>query len=93
VNEQKDAIKNNKMKRIMSKLTLVVIRWNGSNVKMSKPCKHCISYIKRIGIKKIYYSDEQSFIYSKVSQLESNHVSMVWKVINKLRVDKLRVDK
>lgn len=30
---------------------------NGYNIGNSKPCKHCQYYLKKFGIKKVYYTD------------------------------------
>ena len=61
----------------MSKLKLIVVRWNGTRFTMSKPCKHCIEFIKTTGIKKIYYSDDSgNLVYEHIRDIESNHISM-----------------
>jgi len=52
---------------------------------MSKPCKHCIEFLKNIGIKKIYYSDDNSnIIYENINSIENNHISMYDSIINNL---------
>ena len=42
---------------------------------MSKPCKHCIRLLKDVGIKRVYYSDEGSFVCEKISEIQTTHVS------------------
>lgn len=67
---------------MFSKIVLVVIRWNGTGFRMSKPCKHCTQYLKYIGIKKVYYStDEGTLKYEKVNNMSSDHVCMVRRLI------------
>jgi deoxycytidylate deaminase len=64
----------------MRNVSLLVIRSKGDTFNSSKPCKHCIDYIKRIGIKKIYYSnDEGQIVYEKIGDLHSEHESMIKK--------------
>jgi deoxycytidylate deaminase len=71
-----------KIYRMFSKLEIVVIRYSNEKLKMSKPCKHCIKYLKYIGIKKVHYSDEHGNIISeKTKDLQSEHVCAVRKVI------------
>ena len=72
-----------KIKRNLSKLSIVVIRWADEQFKMSKPCVHCIRYLKLMNINKIYYSDgENNLICCKVHKLESNHISQYNRRIN-----------
>ena len=67
--------------RMMGKMYIVVIRWNGQEFKFSKPCNHCIKYLRKIGIKKIYYSlDDGSMKYEKLKYMESDHVCIARKV-------------
>lgn len=38
-------------------MSILVVRTNNKNqLMMSKPCLHCMSYLKYVGIKKAYYS-------------------------------------
>jgi deoxycytidylate deaminase len=72
------------IKRLLSKTYIVVIRLGGdthSNFVNSKPCMHCINYMKNLGIKKIYYSNQLGeIIHEKVSAMSSNHISMIRRV-------------
>ena len=62
--------KKYKNKKIMNKVSLYVVRirnnMNGLNeedyLKMSKPCMHCASKIKKIGIKTVYYSVDDNYV-------------------------------
>jgi len=43
----------------------------------SRPCKHCSKMLRNIGVKTIYYSDEDGDIsYEKVKYLHSDHLSL-----------------
>lgn len=68
----------------MKGISILVVRWNGNNFKNSKPCKHCIEYMKVLGIKKICYSDDEGdFIHEKVLDVVTDHVCMVRRVLDK----------
>ena len=46
-----------KAKRNLAGTTMYVIRINSADqLRNSRPCKHCLAYIKHVGIKKVYYS-------------------------------------
>ena len=65
-------------------ISIFVIRVNGNGeLKMSKPCKHCHSYIlSSSNIKKVYYSDENgNIVCEKVRDMECVHIP-------KLMIDK-----
>lgn len=53
-----------KAKTDLKNLSLLVVRINKNNqLRMAKPCQHCMMYIEYVGIKKIYYSiDEYPYI-------------------------------
>lgn len=57
----------------MKKITLVVIRWNGSELKNSKPCKECCEILKKYSIKKIIYSNESCMKTEKISKITNSH--------------------
>jgi deoxycytidylate deaminase len=66
-----------KMRRLMSGISILVIRWNGFEFRDSKPCKHCSEHMKALGLKSVYYSnDDGSITRSRIKNLESNHVCM-----------------
>jgi hypothetical protein len=73
------------IQRQLNNVQLLVIRIGGRNKSSfidSKPCKHCINYMRSLGLKKIYYTDSNgSIIYEKVRDMQSEHVSMVRKVL------------
>ncbi len=66
---------------MLSKMTLIVIRNKNGMLGFSKPCSCCLQYINSIGIKKIYYSGEDSMIYEKTKNMRTNHVSMAYRTI------------
>ena len=66
------------VKRILSKLDLIVVRWNGSKFCLSKPCKHCIELLKAMGIKRVFYTNDDGYIVKeKISTITSDHVCMM----------------
>lgn len=59
----------------MKGISIIVIRWNGAQMKGSKPCKHCCYYMKTLGVKKIMYSnDSGEIIKEKVNSIENTHM-------------------
>ena len=61
-----------KVKRYLSKCTLIVVRRTMNN---SKPCNHCLQMIKESGIKRVYYSYDKGLKMEKVNQMETSHLS------------------
>ena len=65
---------------MVSKLKIIVIRWSCDRFTLSKPCKHCVEFLKNIGIKKIYYSDDyNNIIYENINTIVTDHISMYYK--------------
>lgn len=54
-----------KEKKRLKGLTMMVIRHNMGN---SRPCKHCLEFIRSVGIKKLIYSDDGSYEEMKVEE-------------------------
>jgi hypothetical protein len=68
----------------MKGISIMVVRWNGTNFKNSKPCKHCIEYMRKMGIKKICYSDDNNiFIHEKIKNIKTEHTCMARRVLKK----------
>ena len=44
--------------------------------KNSKPCKHCISFMKSIGIRNIFYSTNNGWECESVKRLKTEHISI-----------------
>jgi deoxycytidylate deaminase len=62
-------------------MDIVVIRQTNGHLIMSKPCKHCILYLKNIGIKRVYYSDNNgNLVCEKVKDMCSEHQSSIHKI-------------
>lgn len=95
INERKiNDIKVNKKKRkkrmkrdnIFKNADIYVVRvYNGNDndkirTSMSKPCKNCISFLRSIGIKRVFYSTgdiyEGGWKCEKISDIISDHISI-----------------
>ena len=73
-----------KVRRLLSKVNIVVIRYS-CNIKLSTPCKNCIKFMMYLGIKKIYYSDEDgNIIYRKLIDIPPTHISNAVRKLYKL---------
>ncbi len=60
----------------MRGVSLIVVRWRHGSFRSSRPCKHCSKMLRDIGIKTIYYSDDDGEIsYERARDLHSNHLS------------------
>lgn len=66
-----------KLRRLMSGVSIVVIRWANNKYKSSKPCMHCCTHMKLVGIKSVYYSnDDETITKESVKNLQSTHICM-----------------
>lgn len=43
---------------------------------MSRPCPNCMAAIKDLGIKHIYYTTNDGFVYENLTQLRENKLIM-----------------
>lgn len=67
----------NKIRKILAGTSILVIRHKNDRIRGSKPCMHCCLFMKRMGIKNIYYSnDDGSITKEKVSMIKSDHLSL-----------------
>ena len=79
--KNKNKLKNNdafiKLRKIMSQITIIVIRVdNNGKLSNSRPCIECIDILKMMNIKYVCYSDDTgNIIEEKVKYMESNHFS------------------
>jgi deoxycytidylate deaminase len=49
-----------KARRDLKGLSLLVVRINNNGeLRLAKPCKHCLKYIQYVGIKTVYYSTSE----------------------------------
>lgn len=60
------------MRRFLKKCDLIVVKKNCGN---SRPCVRCLDYLKKAGIRRIYYSYEQEFRMEKINEMQSSHIS------------------
>jgi len=58
-------------------MDILVIRVNKSlELKNSRPCNQCIEKLSKLGIRKVYYSNENGdIVWEFVEQMEKNYVS------------------
>lgn len=71
------SIFENISKKIAKGLDIIVIRVNNNLIlKNSRPCNHCIEQLKKIGIRKIFYSNENGIILCEfVDKIQKKHIS------------------
>jgi hypothetical protein len=60
------------MRRFLKKCDIIVTKKNCGN---SRPCVRCLDYLKKTGVRRIYYSYEQEFKMEKINCMESSHIS------------------
>lgn len=67
-----------KMKRKIKTLVMVNVRIlrQGKLVANSKPCKHCLDELKRVGLKKVIYTECNKYEVEKVRDMENEHITM-----------------
>ncbi len=65
----------NKCKKL-DNYDLVVIRSKNNQIRMSKPCIHCLEFMKDKCIRRVYYSTNDGKIISEyIDTMESNHIA------------------
>lgn len=53
---------------------------------MSKPCYHCIEFLKYIGIKRVFYSDDDgNIICEKVNTIYNDHITGIRRQLPDIR--------
>jgi len=68
------------MTRLLTKISVIVVRWNSDKFTMSKPCHHCIQTMRNLGIRKIYYSnDDGNFTFERLRDIHNSHVCLAHK--------------
>ena len=66
----------NLSKKCLKGLNIIVIRIKNNRLKNSRPCNHCIDKLIKVGIYKVYYSNENGIIVSEiVEEMEKMHIS------------------
>lgn len=70
-------------KKYVKNLDIIVIRINNKNIlKNSRPCNDCILKLRKLGIRKIYYSNDSGEIISEfVNNMDLIHVSKASKLL------------
>ena len=74
-------LKYEKNYRKLKNYTILVIRVGKDNegnivLRNAKPCKYCTESIKKVGLKKIIYSNDDGYLEKiKICDLESNYIS------------------
>ena len=72
----------NKARRMLKKCDIIVVKKNGN----SRPCYHCLKFLKQIGVRRVYYTVQKTLKMEKVKEMESDHISckyrMPWSMWN-----------
>ena len=73
-------------KKSMKGMDIIVIRINKNlALKNSRPCNHCIDKLKKIGIRKVFYSNEDGKIISEfINDMEKIHISSGTRLLNRI---------
>jgi deoxycytidylate deaminase len=75
-----------KIQRTMSSISILVIRWKGDAFRYSKPCSCCVSILKTVGIRKVYYSNNEGDIeIDKTDEICTNHLSTYYRQTKGIR--------
>lgn len=67
----------NKIRRFLSKCTLIVVR---KSMNCSRPCSRCLKLIKSYGIKRVYYSDDQKLVFRKTEEITECIISKRYRI-------------
>jgi deoxycytidylate deaminase len=72
-----DALYSFHGKKNVKGMDIIVIRVNKNNIlKNSRPCNDCINKLNKLGIRKVYYSNEQGeIVYEYVKDMPNLHIS------------------
>lgn len=73
----KEFIAKTKIKsKLLIKIDIIVIRFSNNTLKNSKPCFACINQMKKLGIRKVFYSNSDNIIVCEnVQDMENTHIS------------------
>lgn len=77
IHAEMETIANSSIKYIKG-MDMMIIRIAGSSntLRNSRPCHSCIEYMKRKGIRKVYYSTEEGLIrYEYIKNMQTDHIS------------------
>lgn len=69
-------------------LDIIVIRINKNfTLKNSRPCNHCIDKLKKIGIRKVFYSNENGQIICEyIEHMKKIHISAGSRFLNRIEL-------
>ena len=56
-------------------MTLYIACLRGETLANSKPCVHCLQYIKKFHVTKIYYTTEKGWKMEKIRDIRTDHIS------------------
>ena len=62
----------NKLRRFLKKCDILVVKKNCGN---SRPCMKCLETMKKLGVRRVYYSFYNEIKVEKVNEMETEHVS------------------
>lgn len=75
VHAELNALFNNKLKSVKG-MDIIVIRTSKNKLANSRPCNNCIEKMIKMGIRKVYYSNESGKIVSEfVEEMDKIHIS------------------
>jgi len=75
-------------KRYVRGMDMIVIRVNKrSELRNSRPCEDCIEELRRIGIRKVYYSDDRGdVVYEFVDDMVKTHMSAGMRFCREMKI-------
>lgn len=86
VHAEINAVYSNYNKKNVKGMDILVIRVDriGAKLKNSRPCNNCICKLKKIGIRKVFYSNEKGdIVFEYVNNMEFLHISSGHNNLNK----------
>jgi deoxycytidylate deaminase len=77
IHAEVDVLCNYPNKKQIKGMDLIVIRVNKQNMlRNSRPCNDCISKLNKLGIRKVFYSNEKGdIVYEYVQDMPNLHIS------------------
>ena len=85
IHAEVDVISNFPYKKSIKGMDIIVIRINkGLSLRNSRPCSDCICKLEKVGIRKVFYSDEKGRLVSEfVEDMPKIHTSGGTRYFNK----------
>lgn len=77
IHAEVNVICNFPYRKLIKGMDIIVIRINkSSSLRNSRPCSDCINKLEKVGIRKVFYSDENGELVSEfVKDMPKNHIS------------------